>query len=72
MIKIIVILTILIFIFEGMPLIKQKKRNELIVFGVLIGLALLIGIGKPLGLPTPIELLNQWLSPIGKAIFKEI
>lgn len=42
----------------------------MIAFGSLMGIALFISIGKALGLPTPIELLDQWLRPVGEAIFK--
>lgn len=70
MLKLIIILAVPICFFEGMPLIRTKKWKELIVLGVLIGIALLIAIGKALDLPTPTQLLDQWLRPVGKAIFK--
>lgn len=64
------LLIVLICLFEGLPLTRGKRWKELIVCGTLIGIALIIGIGKGLGLPTPIELLDQWLRPVGKVIFK--
>jgi len=65
------VLAILVTLFEGIPLIRRKKWNELIALGILIGIALFIGIGKTMGLPTPIELLNRWLRPMGEMIFKK-
>jgi hypothetical protein len=70
MIMLIILLTAPICLFEGMPLIKQRRWKELIVLGVLIGLVLFVGIGKTVNLPSPIQIMERWLLPVGKAIFK--
>lgn len=71
MIKWVILLAIPVGLWEGWPLIRQRKWKELITFGVLIGVALSISLGKTLGLPTPIELLGRWFQPLGRAIFKQ-
>lgn len=70
MLKLFILLVISICLFEGIPLAKKKSWKTMIAFGSLMGIALFISIGKALGLPTPIELLDQWLRPVGEAIFK--
>jgi hypothetical protein len=71
MLKLLIILTVPVCLFEGLPLIRGKRWKELTAFSILLGISLFIGIGKTLGLPTPIELLHRWLDPIGRAIFKQ-
>jgi hypothetical protein len=71
MVFLLIVLAVLVTLMEGIPLIHRKKWNELIVLGILIGIALLIGIAKTLGLPTPIEVLGRWLRPVGEMIFKK-
>lgn len=61
---------ILVFLFEGVPLIKAKLWRELGTFGFLMGAALLLGIIRLLGISTPVEWLHKFLSPVGKTIFK--
>lgn len=70
MIKFLILIAVPICIFEGIPLFRNKKWRELITLGVLIGLSLIIGIGKQLGIMTPIELLDLLLMPLGKTFFK--
>jgi hypothetical protein len=70
MLKLLILLTVFVSLIEGLPLLRQKRRKELVTFTILIGITLLIGIGKTIGLPTPIEWLNRWLRPVGEAIFK--
>jgi hypothetical protein len=70
MLKILIILIIPVCLFEGVPLIKAKKWKMLIALGTILGIALFIGIGKTLGLSTPLELLDRWLRPVGELIFK--
>ena len=70
MLKLVIILAVIIGFFEGIPLAREKKWRELMVVGALIGIALLIGIGKALELPIPIGLLEQWLCPLGRAFFR--
>jgi hypothetical protein len=70
MMGLLILLAVPIGIYEGLPLIREKRWKELITVGVLIGGALLIGLGKTFGIPTPLELLDQWLRPVEEAIFK--
>lgn len=55
---------------EGIPLGKQRQWKELVVISTLLSMALLIDLGKTVGLPTPIALLERFLEPVGGAIFK--
>lgn len=61
---------ILIYILQGLPLIKNKKWKELFTFTLLLVIALLLGAGKKLGIRTPVLLLDQFLSPFGKMLFQ--
>ncbi|HEX3046872.1 MAG TPA: hypothetical protein VHY08_19110 [Bacillota bacterium] len=70
MIWLLVLLAVPIFICEGLPLIREKRWKELITAGALLSVALLIGLIKTFGAPTPIQLLDQWIRPVGEAIFK--
>jgi hypothetical protein len=71
MLKLLIILVIPICLFEGVPLIKAREWKMLIALGTILGIALFIGIGKTCGLPTPLELLDSLLRPVGKVIFKQ-
>ncbi|HEX3048857.1 MAG TPA: hypothetical protein VHY08_29175 [Bacillota bacterium] len=71
MLKLILILGILICFFEGLPLYKERKWKELIVFSILIGLSLILSFGKIFGIPTPVEVMQNIMEPIGKTIFKQ-
>ena len=66
----ILILAALIGLFEGRPLWRRKRRKEAAVFGLLLGAALLIGLRKALGLPSPLEVLGRWLDPAGRLLFE--
>lgn len=70
MITLFILAIIFIFTIEGIPLIKKGLWRELGVFCFLLGIAVSIGIAKGLGVPTPIEWLQQLLGPIGMAILK--
>lgn len=72
MIIFLLLVTAPICFFEGLPLIRERRWIEFSAFSGLIGIALLIVIGKSMGWPTPIELIYRWLLPIGKMIFKQI
>jgi len=61
---------ILIVLYEGLPLFKNKLWRELGALGMLIGLAAFLGIADMWGMPTPVNLLEQLLGPIGQTIFK--
>lgn len=61
---------ILICIAEVPPLIKNKQWKELITFGSMLGVALLLVIGKMLGIMSPIGIIDSLLSPFGKILFQ--
>ena len=61
---------IFICIAEVPPLIKNKQRKELITMGSLLGVALLLVIGKMLDIPSPIGLIDRLLSPLGRILFQ--
>lgn len=71
MIFVILLLIILVFALDGIRLIRKKQWNELTVFSVLLGAALLLQILNKLGLPDPVNILNKVLSPIGRAILRQ-
>jgi hypothetical protein len=71
MLKLLILLTVPVYLFEGLPLIREKKWPELIAFSILIGVSLVLGVGKVFGVPTPVELLHRILEPVGRAFFKQ-
>lgn len=60
---------IIIFFAEGLPMLRNKRYREVTVALLLMGLALLLAIGKQLGIQSPVALLDGWLSNFGKSIF---
>lgn len=58
-------------IIESIFLVKNGLKKELAVFGTLLGLAVLLLVGKKLDWPTPLGLLEKIFSPIGEAIFRD-
>lgn len=71
MLKYLLVLAVPVCLLEGIPLIRKKKWRELMVFGILIGATLLLGIGNALGWLPPLEMLGRWLRPVGEIIFKQ-
>lgn len=61
---------ILIYIVDGRPLIKNKQWKEFSAMGFLLGISLLLVIGKTLNILSPLGLIDKLLSPLGKAIIK--
>lgn len=61
---------IMLVIFEGVPLIRNKLWKELGVFCILLGVAALWGTAKSFNLDTPVEWLEDWLGPIGEKALK--
>lgn len=70
MLLVTILAIILIFIAEGFPMIRNKRWKELTTLGLLLGIALLLTIGNKLGIPSPVALIYELLSPFGKAIFQ--
>ena len=62
--------TILIFLYDGIPLWEKRLWRELGVLGVLIGAAAYLNIAAMLGMTTPVNWLEQLLGPIGRMIYK--
>lgn len=71
MLILLLILAVAICLLKGIPLFREKKWRELIVFGILIGVTLLLGIGNTLGWSPPLEIMERWLRPVGEIIFKQ-
>jgi len=69
MLLLVFLLAVPICVLEGKLLIREKRWKELGVVGILIGAALLIGLGNALGLPAPLESLARWLRPVGETLF---
>lgn len=69
LISVTLISTAIAFI-EGIPLIKKKMWKELTVLMILLLIAILLVITKLLKLPTPLKILNNLISPFGKAVFR--
>lgn len=64
-----IILIIILFLIDGIPLIKNKKRAELTVFLVLLAFSCTILICKNAGLPVTLKSLNELLGSAGKNLF---
>jgi hypothetical protein len=67
----IILAVLLIFLLEGIPLIKNKMRNELIAVVVLLLIALGLQICKSSNMITPIDIIKKIFEPVGKMIFKQ-
>ncbi|HEX3016123.1 MAG TPA: hypothetical protein VHQ46_07075 [Desulfobacteria bacterium] len=56
---------------EGYPLVKKRQWAEFAAVCILVGSGFVIGLGKQFGLfPTPMEILNDLVHPVGKALFR--
>jgi hypothetical protein len=66
----ILLAAILIFVVDGLPLIKKKQRKELTVFVILLGFALFAQIMSDLGFPTLLSLIDKSIGSLGRAIFQ--
>lgn len=69
MLMLLILAVIFICIIEIIPLVKKGSWKELAVYCSILALAVLLLLGKKLELPTPIKLMYQIVSPIGKIIF---
>lgn len=65
-----ILAVVLIFLYDGLPLIKKGLWRELYTMGAIIGLAAYLGIAKTLELSTPFNWLEGLLSPVGTMIFR--
>ena len=64
-------LVIIIFMVDLKPLIKEKKRKEITTIGILLFFSLFLFIWKELGFTSPVMMMHELLSPLGKAILKK-
>lgn len=68
-VKILILIIIAICLAEGIPLVKKRLWKELITFGLLIFISIILITGKMLDIQTPLGMLGNLFSPIGKVIF---
>lgn len=66
-----ILAAVLIGLIEGRPLFKKGMWRELAALTFLIGAGLFFLVTKKLGLPTPVEWLQQLVGPIGEAVYKK-
>lgn len=69
MIYLLICLIILLFIVDGIPLIKKKKRAELTVFWILVAISCILLICKDTGIPVTLKSLNEVFENYGEALF---
>jgi hypothetical protein len=66
---ILILAVFLIFLFEGIPLIKKRMWNELTTVVLLLLIAAIMQIGKSLNMASLINIIERLFEPIGKMIF---
>lgn len=64
-----VLMIVILFITDGIPLAKNKKRPELMVFLFLITLSVVLFVCFNAGLPITLKSLNEFFSEYGKKLF---
>lgn len=57
-----------LFLIEGRPLIKSGQRKELAVVSIILGISIFLVVADHFGITSPLKYLEQWLSPIGRAL----
>ena len=70
MLLILMLVSATIILIEGIPLVRKKQWKEFYTLISLLSIALALGIAKTIGMPTPIEILENLLYPLGKTVFK--
>jgi hypothetical protein len=65
------VLVIIIFIADIKPLIKEKKQKEITTIGIMLFFSLFLYIWKELGLTSPVMMMHELLSPLGKVILRK-
>lgn len=58
-----------IFIFDGLPLIKKKQWRELAIFVFVLSAACALAVCKAAGWPSPFKLMNGLFIDYGKKLF---
>ncbi|WP_312694938.1 hypothetical protein [Caproiciproducens sp.] len=69
MLFVLIFLIAILFIIDGIPLIKNKQRAELTVFLLLMALSCILVICKDTGIPVTLKLLNEFFDDYGKKLF---
>lgn len=64
------IVTTSVGIYEGIPLVKKKLWKEFITLIFLTLIIIILLIIKILNLPTPLEIIENLLYPLGKTIYR--
>jgi Na+-translocating ferredoxin:NAD+ oxidoreductase RnfD subunit len=72
MTAIVIISAILIVLLGGIPLIKKRMWKELLCAAFLLTMSLFFQIGKNLGIPGPIDLIENLFKPIGKTFLNRL
>lgn len=70
MFRVLIVLSSIICIIEGIPLVKKKLWKELTTVMLLIFIAIFIGIIDALNMPNPIHILHDLIYPFGRKIFR--
>jgi ABC-type iron transport system FetAB permease component len=70
MLSILILISIIISLIEGIPLVKKKLWKELSAVLFLIISAVLLGIAKFLGMSSLMHILGNLLYPLGKKVFR--
>lgn len=72
MIIILIITVLLIFLMEGITLIKKKLWKELTTVGFILFIAIFLEIGENWAIITPINLIKKFLEPIGRLYLNQL
>ncbi len=65
-----IIIGIFLLFIEGRNLIKQKEWKEIVVVISIICLAIVLSVFQSLGFKTPLQIIESWITPLGKFIMK--
>lgn len=66
----VVAVAVLVFLTDGMRLVRQRRWRELATVGSLLALAGFLAIAASLHIPTPVDVLQRLLGPVGEALFE--
>lgn len=66
----VVLLGFIIYIIEGMPLMKKKQWKELATVVFLIFIAIFLTIIKSVDISNPLNVLDHLINPFGRKIFR--
>lgn len=69
MLFLLIFLIAILFIIDGIPLVKNKQRAELTVFLLLMALSCILVICKDTGIPVTLKSLNELFDDYGKKLF---